>query len=576
MPKKFTILIFLCLPIFARAQASFEAYANAKQVVQNSYFEVIFTLKNADGDNFQPPSFSDFNVLSGPARSMSRTIINGQVSKELSFSYTLQPKRTGKFTIGRASISVDGRKMRSAQITIEVIDGKKLPEANGEEQIFIRAEINVEEAVVGQQVTLDYKLYTAVDIDSYSILEESNYQGFYAQDLRRYNMPMVREVVNGVQYVTKILKRMAIFPQQAGELTVSPLTLELAVLQGGTGQRNGFFLSRDTKRQIVASNEVKVKVNMLPPDPPASFTGAVGDFTADFVINRTEVSTDDVLSLRLTLTGNGDIKRVQPPKIIVPDTFELYDPRILEETTYENTNGEITGRKEIEYFILPKQAGNYQLRPEFSYYSTDSNKYVVLDQRVFDIKVLRGSLRPAEATIDGNPAVQEDIRFIKLDTKLIHKSQSFFGTTPFYVLTAVPFLLLGGIILVKRARNQRGELNLTDIKMKRARQEALKHLKVAEEHLKTNSSRAFYDEVSKAMLGYVSDKLQIPGSELTKDNVREKLQTLNVDEALSESFMKIMQTCEVALFAGKDHLEAMQETYQSALDTITKIEGVKQ
>jgi hypothetical protein len=161
-----------------------------------------------------------------------------------------------------------------------------------------------------------------------------------------------------------------------------------------------------------------------------------------------------------------------------------------------------------------------------------------------------------------------------LDTRLREVKSNFFGSTPFWVLTALPFLLFGGVIAFKRRQDQQGDLNVSDLKMKRARQEALKHLRVAEEHLQANNTRAFYDEVSKAMLGYVSDKLQIPGSELTKDNVREKLQSLNVDQPLIEKFMHLMQTCEVALFAGKDNPEAMQETYDAAVATISKIEGL--
>ncbi len=572
MKHRWSILILIFLPTLAFAQVSFEAFANAKQVLKSGYVEVIFTLKNADGSNFRAPTFPDFHVLSGPSRSMSTTIIQGKVSKELSYSFTLQPKRTGRFTIGKASIKADGRRLSTEPFTIEVLEGKDIVAAE-EEQIFIRAEVNAGEAVVGQQLTLDYKLYTAVDVDSYSILEEGDYQGFFAQDLRRYNAPAVREVIDGVQYVTKVLKRIALFPQQAGVLAVAPLTLELSVLVDGAGSRNGFFFNRQTRRQVVASDAIQIKVNPLPPDPPASFTGAVGKFKANFTINRTEASTDDVISLRLVINGNGDIKRVQPPKLVVPDSFEVYDPRVLEESSYENPGGEIIGKKEIEYFLLPKEPGSYSIQPSFAYFDTDSNKYVVLEQQAFVLEVLPGTLRPSEVVMDGANAIEQDIRFIKLDTKLQPVRPGFFGSMPFWVLTALPFLLFGGVIVFKKRREQQSDLSLRDLKTKRARQEALRHLKVAEEHLQAPASRAFYDEVSKAMLGYVSDKLQIPGSALTKDNVREKLHSLKVSEPLIENFMKIIQTCEVALFAGKDNPEAMQATYQSAVETISGMEG---
>ncbi len=572
MRRALTISMLLLLPLVSIAQASFEAYTDAREVVLNSYFEVTFKLKNADGKDFSPPSFDNFAILSGPSQSMSRTIINGKVSREMGFSYTLQPKRTGRFTIGRASIKVNGSTLRTDPVTIRVVEGKSNAPSDPAGQVFLRAELNTSEAVIGQQVLLDYKLYTAVNIDSYSILEESDYQGFFAQDLRRFDSPPIREVVNGVQYLTKVLKRVALFPQQAGVLKVAPLQLELAVLLEESGSRNGFLLNRPVKRVIVQADEVSLNVNALRENPPAVFTGAVGDFDANFSLNRVEASTDDVLSLRLVISGNGDIKRVQPPLLMLADSFEMYDPKILEETTFENTNGELTGRKEIEYFILPKRPGTYQLQPSFAYYSPDSGKYVVLSPQTFEVKVSQGSQRPSDADIADGTDPEQDIRYIKLNTNLQKKNKNFFGSTAFWILTVMPFLFLGGVILVKRIQNQRGDVDATQLKIKRARQEALRHLQVAEEHLKANESRAFYDEVSKALLGYVCDKLQIPRSVLTKENVREKLHALKIDNQLIDNFMRIIQTCEVALFSGQENPTAMNETYQKAVENISKIE----
>lgn len=572
MRRALTILMLWLLPWVSIAQASFEAYTDAREVVLNSYFEVTFTLKNADGKDFSPPSFDNFVILSGPSQSMSRTIINGKVSREIGFSYTLQPKRSGRFTIGSASIKADGRTLRTNPLTVRVVEGKSNAPRDPAGQVFLQAELNTEEAVIGQQVLLDYKLYTAVNIDSYSILEESDYQGFFAQDLRRFDSPPIREVVNGVQYLTKVLKRVALFPQQAGVLKVAPLQLELAVLLEESDSRSGFLLNRPVKRVIVQTDEASLRVNALPENPPATFTGAVGDFDANFSLNRIEASTDDVLSLRLVISGNGDIKRVQPPSLMLADSFEMYDPKMLEETTFENTSGELTGRKEIEYFLLPKRPGTYQLQPSFAYYSPDSGKYVVLSPQTFEVTVSQGSQRASDVGLADGADPEQDIRYLKLNTNLHQKNGNFFGSTSFWVFTALPFLFLGGVILIKRIQNQRGDVDATQLKIKRARQEALRHLQVAEEHLKANESRAFYDEVSKALLGYVCDKLQIPRSALTKENVREKLHALKIDDQLVENFMRIIQACEVALFSGQDTPTAMNETYQQAVENISRME----
>ncbi|MBK7872002.1 MAG: protein BatD [Saprospiraceae bacterium] len=446
MKRKLTFFIWL-LPLLVSAQASFEASADARQVLLNSYFTVNFTLKNAEGENFAPPSLDDFIIAAGPSRSMSTTIINGKVSKESAYSYTLQPKNTGKFTIGSASIRANGRTLRTDPIKIEVLKGKELPKNNAANRVFLRAELNTEKAVIGQQIVLDYKLYTAIDIDSYSILEESDYQGFYAQDLRRFDVPLTREVVKGVQYVTKILKRVALFPQQAGELTIAPLQMELAVLISDGSSRNGFLFNRPVQRLLVQSDEVKINVESLPSDAPKSFTGAVGSFDATYATSRNEASTDDVVSLRLTITGDGDIKRVQPPALTMSDSFEVYDPKVLEEATYENTDGKLTGRKEIEYLLLPKKPGSYQLQPAFSYFNPDTGRYITLNHDVFSINVQQGSLRPSDIDLNADAAAQQDIRFIKLDAKLHAAKENFFNATNFWILTALPFLGLMGVIL---------------------------------------------------------------------------------------------------------------------------------
>ncbi len=562
--------IIILLPLFASTQVSFEAYTNARQIALNSYFEVTFTLRNAEGDNFTPPSFDNFTVLAGPSRAMSTTIINGAVSKELSFSYTLRPKRMGKFNIGSASMKVNGKTLRTQPLTIEVAEGKKLSRNNPANRIFIEAQLNTKDAFLGQQITLDYKLYTAADIDSYSILQESDYQGFYAQDLRRFDEPPMREVIKGVQYVTKILKRVALFPQQAGTLTISPMELELAVLVGDS-QEDIFSLNRDVQRLLISTQSVQVQVRPLPSNAPLSFTGAVGQYAAGFTLAHTDVSTDDVLSLRLSISGNGDIKRVQAPLLNLPDSFDVYDPKILGEETFESLNGEIVSEKEIEYLIQPKAPGTYRLQPTFTYFDPVKKAYVTLNEGIFDVVIRQGSQRRSTAT-EPLATAEEDIRYIKTDTKLQRINYQFFKSSTFWTLTALPFLFFVGVIFVKRRQMQQLNVDHLQLRIKRARQEALQRLKLAEQHLKANESRAFFDEISKALLGYVCDKLQIPGSALTKENVREKLHSLSVETSLIEDFMQIIQTCEVALYSGKDNPAAMNDIYQRAVSNLSKME----
>ncbi len=573
-------LLTLVSLLFAAAaslpgQVSFEAVPDAEQVVLNGYFDVKFVLTDAEGSNFQPPAFDDFTVMSGPSRSLRTSIVNGKVSKELSYFYTLKPKRVGRLTIGSARITVNGRIYRTDPLTIEAVKGKAGDGAGA--QFYVKAEPSVTEAYIGQQILLDYTLYTTVNIDNYNAVQESGYPGFYAENIRRFDSRIQRKVIDGVQMATKVLKRVALFPQQAGALTIDPFVLQLGIVEdddNNSGRRSLLF-NRRVKRVPVETEPVTIRVRSLPAGAPPSFTGAVGVFTANARISRTTVTTDDALSLRLSVAGNGDIKRVQPPALIVTDTFEVYDPTVQEEVSYE-LNGELTGKKIIEYLLVPKAPGQYALNPEFTYFDTDSARFVTAALGPFSVNVRPGSRsrRPGEgATPSADTTAQRDIAYLKGDLELNKGREPFFGSPLFWSLIALPLLALLGAVVIRRRRRQLSQLDPAAMRRKRARREAERRLKTADSLRREGQSRAFYDEISKAMLGYVSDKLDLPGSELSKDNVRSRLETMQVDSTDIEHFLEIMHNCEIALFAGKDNAEAMNETYEKTARLLTTIEA---
>lgn len=548
----------------------FEAYADAKQVLLKSYFDVTFTVYNADGKNFRPPPFSQFTVISGPSRSVSTTIINGQMSKEIGITYTLQPKRTGNFTIGKAQITVGKKVLSTKPLTIKVVEGSQ---SNGsQEEVYIKALPSTTDVWVGQQVILDYKLFTAVQIETHNVISESDYQGFYAQDIRRYDSRVVREVIDGAQYATKVFKRLALFPQQTGTLEIAPLNVQLGAVVDGNNQRRSFFFSRQIRRIPASTAPVAINVKTLPPNAPSSFTGAVGSFEVKTAINRNTITTDDALSVLINIRGNGDIKRIQAPELIASEEFEVYDPKVIKENSFENI-GELYGEKQIEYLLVPKKAGQYQLTPEFSYFDPDSAKYVIFNANTFDITVNQGTQQSTVKAPLIEPEIVKDIDYVKSKPGLKRADKYFFGTTVFWIFSLLPFVFLGGAFTYKQLKAKNDSIDPAIIRKRRARKAAQKRLETAQTHLTAQKSRAFYDEISKAMLGYVCDKLQIPRSELTKDNVRERLQALEVAESEIERFMKTIKTCEMALFAGMDNTAAMQETYDETLDLLATVEA---
>jgi len=547
----------------------FEARADARQVVENGFFEVTFTLENGEGSNFEPPSFKDFVVASGPSRSQSTTIVNGEVSRKMSFTYTLKPRRKGIFNIGSAFIKVDGETYKTKALRIEVVESKA-GEGQGRE-VFLKAVPSVPQAYVGQQVLVDYKIYTSVDIDSYNVLEEGDYQGFFAQDVRRFDGRLMREVIDGQQYTTKIIKRVALFPQQAGALTVAPLELQLGIVKNSAGS-DGFFFNRQMRRLSVSSDPLTINVQPLPENAPQNFTGAVGDYTFTAQTNRQTLTTDDALTIRMSILGDGDVKRVQPPSLGLGENFEVYEPKIIQEANLER-DGRIEGRKILEYVAIPQKAGQYQVEPEFSFFSPDTAAYVTLQAERSSITVRQGMNKPSTAVLpEGEVEAKEDIRFIKTDAAFSKNRTTFFGSDVFWVLAGFPLLGFLSVLLIKRRQQQQANIDPAVLRRRKAQQVAQEHLAAAKTHLEQQQARAFYDEVSRAMQGYICDKLDLPTAELSKDKIREKLQELAVATEDIERFLNILQTCEMALFARKDNAEAMQSTYDDTIAMLSKIE----
>ncbi len=566
-------LLFFIYPIFLLAQQpEFEAYTDARQVVLNSYLEVSFTLKNANGTDFSPPDFKDFSILAGPSTSSRMQSINGVVSKEMSYIYTLQPVRAGKFTIGSASIKVGSRVLKTNPLQIEVIKGSQAAQ-NGkttDEPVFIRMVMNKETAYPGEQILLEYKLYTSVSIEGFDMMDEPEYKGFYAMELKRYDSRTQREILNGKEYTTRVLRSIALFPQQTGTLTISPATIKLAVSDDNSS--GGFFFNRSVRPLAVTTNELSLVVKPLPDAAPETFTGAVGRYEFQAGIDRNQATTDDAITLLMTIRGNGDMKRVKAPVLTANDTFEIYPPKLVDEQTLEN-QGELQGMQQYEYLLVPKLPGEFVLEPSFTFFDSDSKEYKTLTQGPYELTVQQGSNRsssPDEGTKSSTS--ESDIRFIKLNTELKQNLFRFTGSLLFWGLAITPALLFLGLFLYKRKLDADKEADPFLLKMRSANKEARKRLAAAQEYMKSGQSRQFYDEISKASLGYVCSKLNIPLSELTKDNVLEKLQSLKVSDALTNNFMELIHRCEMAIFAGMDNAGCMEDTYQKAIDAISGIE----
>ncbi len=559
---------------------TFSAEADARQVPLSGYFNITYSLNNAGGTSFQPPNFKkDFKILNGPSRQISTSIYNGRSTSKMKLTYVLQPKSIGKFKIAPAVIYADGHKMTSNSVSVEVIKGKQQL-ATGtdkplEEQVFVRIEVDTTIAYIGQQVIIDYILYTAVKISNYNIISESSYDGCFAQNIRTFNNRQQQKIVDGVQYVTQVLKRVALFPQQNGVIKIEPANLQLGI---NTGRRtNSFFGGFQTKTHYTNTNSLEINVKALPQDAPTSFTGGIGQFKISAQHSDSNVTTDDGVSIKFSIIGNGDMKRVSAPTITSPlaangkPAFEIYEPTLKNDASYEN-GGHIEGRKDYEYLLLPKEPGIYQVNPQFTYFDTDNSSFVTNSIYKFPITVRQGTGVPSDKALTQESIQKDHLRSYTSNVPL-HDIPNFIVQQPWYwVLFGLPILGILGLVGFQQYQASKGEIDLDELARKKAEKVARQKLAQAEGFMKLNDAKAFYKEISTAYLGYVNDKLAIQTADLSKSNVASHLATLSVSTVRIEKFVGIMNSTDMALYSGRTSPQDMQSFYDEAVKVVISVE----
>lgn len=553
-----------------QAPPVFEAFTDTRELFQDSYVEFSLVLRNGEGTQFTPPDFTDFRVISGPSRGISTTIINGVVQTEMRFSYTLQPRKSGMLRIGSASIKVGNKTLRTKPIELSVRKGSsdQGTGTRGEQDFFVLAEVNKRNAYVGEQIRLDYNLYTRVDIQSYNMVEESDYLDFYVEDLQQLDGRLQRKIVKGKEYYVRTLRSLALYPQKAGTLQIDPAALELGVLVDHSGMESLFF-GGDIRRAPCSTEAVRIEVKPIPEGAPASYSGAVGDFSASFLILQKRVTTDDVITLQLNIGGDGDLKRVDAPVFPADTSFEIYPPKLVEETSYEEA-GKRVGRKLYEYMIVPKAAGTLTLKPEFSYFDPIKRQYQTLSEP-FDVVVQQGTARrgvrqeDTAGTISGLKPLMEVQHLDRLARPLAERFW-------FWLLVLLPFIGIGIAFGVQWYRRRVGRQAVQ--RKKHVRQIALEHLQEASRYKASGDSRAFFQEISSAILMYAARRLDIPLAEQSKENVLDRLEKRGMDIQRLQELRRVLERCELALFAGQHGRADMEETYQSAerlLETIDSL-----
>ncbi|MCH7963022.1 MAG: protein BatD [Bacteroidetes bacterium] len=594
--KKLLIILFLFLPLHIFAQ-SFVASVGQTTVEDNQHFEVSFTFSGKDIKgvrNFKPPAFSNFLVLSGPNQSTSIQIINGVQSASLSYNYIIQVKRIGTFSIGTASIEYNGEAFKTKSIKITIVKGSSKPKRQKQDadisdeeiakNLFIRAVVDKRKAYLGEQVTVTYKLYTRLNIAAQmSISKLPQYQGFWAEELETSsNITFATEVIDGKQYRVGILKKAALFPTQTGKLEITPFELTVPIQLRRNRNRNNFFDDffndpfgfNQTVEYNATSNKVTINVLSLPTEgKPDSFHGAVGEFSLNVDIDKTTAKTNEAVTLKVILSGKGNLELLEMPELNLPSGFEKYEPKTSENIIKRNI---ISGSKTAEYLMIPRIVGIREIPPvEFSYFNPTKKNYVTLRSKSFKLNITQGEQLP-EVQYTGKEDVQHlgsDIRFVKTSFEDIYKKEeSVLFTTFFWVGGIVPMLILFVAVGWKR-RTDKLAGNVALFRYSNAQKVAKNRLKKAKKLMQGNNYKEFYTEVSQALFGYLEDKFHIPKAEFTIERAMDELRKTGVEESLINDVKKAAEECEFIRFApGAEKSTAMQNMYDQLTMVIIDVE----
>ncbi|MBQ8062275.1 MAG: BatD family protein [Bacteroidales bacterium] len=586
-------------------------------VAVNEQFNVTFIIegeKNPSDFSWSPGE--EFQLVWGPQKGTSTSIqiVNGKrtSSHQTTYTYILLPKSTGTFQIPAASATVSGDKIASSQTSIQVVTDASSSASQGNqasgqgssqgssgtarqqaatgeipaEDLFMRLSLSRSEVVMGEPVTASLKLYQRVNIAGFENAKFPSFNGFWSQETYSpTNIEFKRESFDDKIYNTAVLRSYVLIPQQSGTITIDPAELVCLVnIRVNTPTSNSIFDSffQDEYRTIrkrVVTPAVKVKVNPLPAGQPASFGGGVGSFGISARLSSDELKAHDAGSLVITLSGRGNVSLLEEPKVSFPPDFEVYDTKTTENT--DKSNGGTSGSKSFEFPFIPRSAGDFTIEPvEYSYYDVTSGKYVTLRTQPLHIKVAKGKGGDSPVQISTAPGVErrdvkslaDDIRFISTKKPSLSRNSFFVGTPLFFVLLA---LILAAAVVTwlatRKVAAMKADVAMT--KNRRATKMARKRLQQAGDFLEKNLYTAFYEELHKALIGFISDKLNMDMSEISKENIAVALQDGGVAEADVKAFTDLIDACEFARYSPDAGHEAMNSHYESAVNVISAIDS---
>lgn len=596
--------------IFITSSASF-GYAQGvsfsvqapRQVVQGNKFSITYILKNAEGQNLRAADIAGCTKLYGPSISTSYSSqwINGASSSSSSqeFSITYRADKPGKFNIPGATIDVDGKKYSSRGVTLEVLPPDKTANSSNQQSqnrgvqfddpssqasakpikssdLFVKIVLSKSHAYEQEAIVCTIKLYTKYQVAQFMPTLQPSFNGFLIEELPITAQLNEIENFNGENYMVAVLKQCLLFPQQSGNLTITSGNYDLTVIQYEQYRSMFGMMRQPVERQLkVKSNSASINITPLPQPKPANFSGAVGNFRISSELNTKQFKTNEAAMLTYNIQGTGNIKYIKNPTISFPSQFEAYDPQST--VNAKPSGGTLAGSVKIEYTFVPQFVGDFEIPgTQFCYFNTSTRKYDTLNTPSYNLKVTKGV--GGSATSASKKQIEQkniDILHIKSGDLNLSKNHIFFvSSIGYFAWYIIPFIIVV-VILIMYRKTIKARANVQLMKTKRANKTAKKRLKLAKQFMSQHQSNQFYEEMLKAMWGYLSDKLGIPVSMLNKENIVHELTQYGASQEINDNLISILDNCEFAQYAPEQSDSEMENVYQKASETIDKLENTK-
>ena len=597
------VALFLLFSARAAEEVSFSV--NAPMIASvGEPFRIEFELNaKPDSDSFVPPTFDNFDVVAGPSVSQGSSIqiVNGEMTKSISYAitYVLLPQKAGTFAIAPATIAVKKKNYTTERTMVEVRDGarggdsasqggrqgesaeSKANRTINKDDLLLRLELSKRSVYKGEPVRAILKLYTRVPIAGSESSKMPAFNGFWSQQLDIEQGPF-RETLNNKVYDVYNIAEYLLYPQQGGELVIEPAELTV-VAQVVVKSNRGFdpFFGGGHEvynvRRALKTPSVKVQVKEFPAGAPASFAGAVGRYTMSHSLSASHVEANSAATLQIKISGTGNLNFISAPKIELPTSFELYDVK-SEEKIENNPSGSV-GYRRFDYPFIVRAEGTYQISPvEFTYFDLDKGAYVTLSTPEIGIDVMPDKSAATQQQVVASGIKREDvrllgedIRFIKLGTPALRTVVTPFILSPLYWLVVVAMVLASVVFYFVARKQIRDRRNEVLVKGKRANKVAIKRFRIAEKYMREGDRRAFYEEMLRALWGYLGDRFNIPVADLTREVVRAELSRRGAASE-AESIIAVIARCEEAQYSPQASAE-MNNIYEEGVDALSKIES---